>query len=90
MKKLAWIIGAALIMMFGIHGMYHTMSPAVAPDQVPPKALESISADAAPRTQISFVKAVLVVDGPFFSAGDKVRRTQRCVFPVSLERVTNY
>lgn len=87
MRTLAQVIGAALIIMFGIHGMYQTILPEIVLDAAAgsSKRLETISRSASAPV-IPFVKAVMTID-PARRTGD-AGRTQPCVFPVSLERVT--
>jgi hypothetical protein len=85
MKTLAKIIGATLIVMFGIHGMYHTVFPAIILDPGSSKVLEKISLDQSARV-LPFVNAVMTIDPVQFAATARV--SQRCVAPVSLERVT--
>jgi hypothetical protein len=85
MKTLAQVIGATLILMFGIVGMYQTILPAIVLDAGSSKALEAVSANSS-APDIHFVKTVMTLD-PAHRAED-TRGAERCVFPVSLERVT--
>jgi hypothetical protein len=84
MRTFARVIGAALIVLFGIHGMYQTVLPAMALDADAAKALESVSWNASAKA-LPFVKTVMTID-PARRAAD-AERTRCCVFPVSLERV---
>jgi hypothetical protein len=86
MKTLAQAIGAALIITFGIYGMYQTVLPAIVldADAGSSKTLETISRNVT-APAIPFVKTVMTMD-PARRAAD-AERTRRCVFPVSLERV---
>jgi hypothetical protein len=86
MRTFARVIGAALIIMFGIHGMYQTALPAMVlhADAGAAKALESVSWNASAKA-LPFVKTVMTMDPARRAAG--AARTRCCVFPVSLERV---
>jgi hypothetical protein len=81
MKILARVIGATLIVLFGLHGMYRTVVPAMVLDVNSSKSLESFSAGGGPAAKLPFVKAVQVIDAA------AARGMQRCEYPVSLERI---
>jgi hypothetical protein len=84
MKTFARAIGAALIITFGIYGMYQTVLPAIVLDPGLSKTLETISRNAS-APAIPFVKTVMTMDSARRAAD--AEQTRRCVFPVSLERV---
>lgn len=90
MKTLAQIIGAALVIIFGIHGMHHAILPAIALDAVSgtAKSLETISWNSSARVQ-PFVKTVMTMTDGQTLRTSSGKSTRRCVFPVSLERVRN-
>lgn len=86
MKTLAQVIGASLIIMFGILGMYRTLLPAIVldSDATPSKALEAVSMNASAPV-LPFVKTVMTMDPE--RRGAIADGARRCAFPVSLERV---
>ena len=84
MKTLTKVLVATLIIMFGIHGMYHTVFPAIVLDPGSSILLERIPPDQA-TTEFPFANAVMTIDPAQYAAA--VQEPQRCVAPVSLERV---
>jgi hypothetical protein len=89
MKTLARIIGAALVMMFGIHGMQQSLLPAIALDAGAgaAKTLETISWNSsAPQVQ-PFVKTVMTLTKGQGRRTADAEGIRHCLIPVSLERL---
>ena len=88
MKTLARIIGAALVMMFGIHGMHQTILPAIALDKDVgvENTLETISWNSSAQMQ-PFVKTVMTITKGRGRRAADAEGIRHCVIPVSLERL---
>jgi NO-binding membrane sensor protein with MHYT domain len=84
MKTLTMVLGATLIVMFGIRGMYHTAFPAIVLDPGSSILLERIAPDQSAQ-EFPFVNAVMTIDLARYAAAAK--EPLRCVTPVSLEKV---
>jgi hypothetical protein len=85
MKTIGRVIGAALIISFGIFGMYRAALPAIVLDPNESKALESNSWDTS-EPELPVVNAVMSMEKPQLKAHGV--GNEPIVSPVSLECVT--